>query len=41
VSDVVPIGVTLRFQGPTADFIIGRVFEAAMGDAYDQVTTSN
>ena len=33
----VPIGVTFLLGGPTHDFIIGRVFEAATGKAYDSI----
>ena len=33
----VPIGVGLLMGGPSADFIIGRIFESAAGDAYDDV----
>ena len=34
----VPIGVSLLLSGPTADFVIGRVFEASTNDAHDSVT---
>lgn len=33
----VPIGVSMLVQGPSADFILGRVFENAMGDAFDKI----
>lgn len=33
----VPIGVGFLMGGPSADFIIGRIFESAAGDAYDDV----
>jgi hypothetical protein len=33
----VPLAVGFLIGGPTADFIIGRVFESAAGDAYDDV----
>jgi hypothetical protein len=33
----VPIGVTMYLAGPSVDFIIGRVFEGAMGDVYDDI----
>lgn len=36
-SNEVPIGVSMLLQGPSADFIIGRVFENAMQDAYDDI----
>lgn len=32
-----PIGVTWMLAGPTADFILGRIFENANRDAYDSV----
>jgi hypothetical protein len=32
-----PVAVTLRFGGPSVDFIIGRVFEGALNDAYDDI----
>ena len=32
-----PIGVLMHMSGPTTDFIIGRIFEAATEDAYDKV----
>ena len=32
-----PIGVLMLLGGPSIDFIIGRVFESAMGEAYDSV----
>ena len=32
-----PIGVLMRMSGPTTDFVIGRIFEAATDDAYDKV----
>ncbi|MDO8401471.1 MAG: hypothetical protein Q7T45_27055 [Bradyrhizobium sp.] len=33
----VPIGVNLVFGGPTPDFILGRIFESASNDAFDDV----
>ncbi len=33
----VPIGVGMNLAGPSADFIIGRIFENAMRDAYDSI----
>lgn len=33
----VPIGVTMLLQGPTPDFILGRIFENAMHDAFDEI----
>lgn len=32
-----PIGVLWYMAGPTTDFIVGRIYEAATGDAYDKV----
>ena len=32
-----PVAVLMRMGGPTTDFVIGRIFEAATGDAYDKV----
>jgi hypothetical protein len=32
-----PIGVLMRMNGPSTDFIIGRIFEAAAEDAFDRV----
>jgi hypothetical protein len=37
VNSEVPIGVTMLLAGPSVDFIIGRIFENAMGDAYDNI----
>jgi hypothetical protein len=37
VRSEVPIGVTMYLGGPSVDFIIGRIFENAMGDAYDDI----
>jgi hypothetical protein len=37
VSTEVPVGVTMLLAGPSVDFIIGRIFESAMGDAFDSV----
>jgi hypothetical protein len=33
----VPIGVTMLLAGPSVDFVIGRIFENAMGDAFDSI----
>jgi hypothetical protein len=33
----VPIGVSLVLQGPTPDFMLGRVFESAVADALKEV----
>jgi hypothetical protein len=35
----VPAGVSERWQGPTIEFGIGRVFEAAQSDAYEKVVS--
>ncbi|MCC6295962.1 MAG: hypothetical protein IT469_04570 [Pseudomonadales bacterium] len=32
-----PLGVVMRLFGPTTDFIMGRIFEAAMDEAIDKV----
>ena len=32
-----PVGVLLRLAGPSNDFMIGRIFESAMADAFDDV----
>jgi len=32
-----PIGVLMHMNGPTTDFIIGRIFEVATADAYNKV----
>lgn len=37
VAQEAPIGVTMLLQGPSADFIVGRIFENAMRDAYDDI----
>ena len=37
ISKHVPIGVTMLLGGPSHDFIIGRIFENAMQDAFDSV----
>lgn len=37
VRSEVPIGVTMYLAGPSVDFIVGRIFENAMGDAYDDI----
>jgi hypothetical protein len=37
IQEVIPIGVSMRAAGPSIDFIIGRVFEAAAQDAFDRV----
>jgi hypothetical protein len=29
--------VTIVLQGPSPDFIVGRIFENAMGDAFDSI----
>ena len=33
----VPVGVRLRLQGPSPDFILGRLYEAAADDAFDEI----
>jgi hypothetical protein len=37
VNSEVPIGVIMLLAGPSVDFIIGRIFENATGDAYDKI----
>jgi hypothetical protein len=37
ISEEVPLAVVLRLQGPTADFILGRVFEASQESALEKV----
>lgn len=32
-----PVGVLWHMGGPTTDFVVGRIFEAATDDAYDKV----
>ncbi len=32
-----PVGVLWHMGGPTTDFVIGRIFEAATNDAFDEV----
>ena len=36
-SSEVPIGVTMRLQGPSTDFIVGRIFESAAEDAFNKI----
>ena len=35
----VPFVVTLTMQGPTKDFVLGRLFETIQSDAYNRLTT--
>jgi len=37
VSAAVPLAMALRLQGPTADFALGRIFEAAQKSALDSI----
>lgn len=37
VNTEVPVGVAWLLQGPNTDFIIGRIFENAIRDAYDGI----
>ncbi|TSC70692.1 MAG: hypothetical protein G01um101449_299 [Parcubacteria group bacterium Gr01-1014_49] len=37
INQEVPIGVTMLVQGPTNDFILGRIFEGAQEEALDEV----
>ena len=34
-----PLGILMLLEGPSADFIVGRIFESAMRNAYDDVVT--
>jgi hypothetical protein len=38
---IVPIVVGLLMAGPTPEFVLGRIFESAAGDAYDDVATEH
>ena len=38
-SNEVPVGVIGMLAGPSPDFIVGRVFENATRDAYDQIVS--
>jgi hypothetical protein len=33
----IPIGILLLLGGPSVDFVVGRIYEGAMGSAYDDV----
>ena len=37
ISEEVPIGLTLLLQGPTAEFVLGRVFASAEESALEKV----
>lgn len=37
ISQEVPIGVTLLLQGPSEEFILGRIYETAQTEALDEV----
>lgn len=41
ISEEVPIGVTLLLQGPTPDFMLGRVYESAQEEALKGVFRTN
>jgi hypothetical protein len=41
VRATVPIGVILLLSGPSRDFIIGRVFQSATGEAFESVVKEN
>lgn len=34
----VPVGFLMGMRGPTPDFMLGRIYEAAVGEAYDDVS---
>jgi len=36
-NSVVPIGIALTMNGPSTDFILGRMYEYVSDDAYDKV----
>lgn len=36
-----PIGVRMRMGGPSHDFIVGRIFEASMDDAFDFIVKTD
>jgi len=36
-KDEVPINVLSRLEGPSNDFVIGRIYAAATGDVYDEI----
>ena len=33
----VPVAVIMMLQGPSIEFIVGRIYEAALSDAYDEI----
>ena len=37
LSSTVPIGVTLRLQGPTNDFMLGQIYEGAVENALEDI----
>lgn len=39
VQSEVPIAVVILLEGPSPDFIVGRIFESAVRDAYDDIVT--
>lgn len=41
ISQEVPIGVTMLLQGPTEEFILGRIFETAQEGALEEVFYTN
>ena len=41
ISEEVPIGLTLLLQGPTPDFMLGRVYESAQEEALKNVLRTN
>lgn len=41
ISQEVPIGMVMLLQGPSDEFILGRVFENAQENALDEVFTTN
>ncbi len=41
LSSNIPTGVKLLLQGPSEDFILGRIFEGAIGNALDKIFTTD
>ena len=41
VNNQVPVGFLLRLEGPTPDFMLGRIFEAAQEEALKKVYYTN
>ena len=41
ISSNVPVGVMLLLQGPSTDFMLGRIFEGALDNALKDVFTTD